>query len=270
MKTNPILLASIAVSLLLPFTASAAQFCTNAPTGSYVIVSTTINLFPQGGSQLFRRLGCSGSYTVYTYDDLELQWTPSDPGHLPGEAFLFHLGGISGNTTYCFPQPTHSPILPLNLCPGINMVCCQSNIPATYEDIVGLPPVIGTRLLRLKRGATNPYPIPSDAYLTYTYLGTGWSPTTPIAAAGEAVIILLGPFFQNEAIVVDGKMEFDVYSPAGYTTTIESTDSLTAPQWQILTTFSAGSGDATHITDPDPINAHAQRYYRARLLLPNP
>jgi hypothetical protein len=87
-------------------------------------------------------------------------------------------------------------------------------------------------------------------------------PTTPIAAAGEGVIILIAPFIQNTAIV-NGRMEFDVYSPAGYQMTIERTDSLTAPQWQTLTT-TAGSG-VTHVTDPDQISAHAERYYRARL-----
>jgi hypothetical protein len=248
------------VSLLLPLSLGAAQFCTNAPGGTYVIVPGTINLFPQPGDQLFGLIGCSG-WTAYTYDDVDLVWTPGQPSHLPGEAFLFHLylRLEFPNTTYCFPEPTGKPVLPLTLCPGINMVCCQSNVPATYEDIVGLPPTPGTRLLRLKRGATNPYPIPSDAYLTYTYLSSGWSPTTPIAAAGEGVIILIAPFIQNTAIV-NGRM---VYSPAGFQTTIERSDSLTAPQWQTLST-TAGSG-VTHLTDPDPISAHAERYYRARL-----
>lgn len=266
MKTNRLLLALMEISLLLPVSLGAAQFCTNALSGTYVLVPTTINLFPQPGSQLFRRLGCSASYSVYTYDDVDLVWTPSNPGLIPGEAFLFRLNGLSGNTTYCFPQPTHSPVLPLNLCPGVNMVCCQSNVPATYEDIVGLPPTPGTRLLRLKRGVTNPYPIPSDAYLTYTYLSSGWSPTTPIAAAGEGVIILIGPSIQNEAIV-NGTMQFDVYSPAGYQVTIDRTDSLAAAQWRTLTIFTPGSG-VTHVTDSDPISTQAERYYRASLLLP--
>jgi hypothetical protein len=262
MKTNRVLLAFMQFSLLLPSILGAAQFCTNAPAGTYVLVPGTVNLFPRPGDQLFRRAGCSG-LTAYTFDDVDLVWTPSQPGHLPGEAFLFHLDSGFANITYCFPEPTQSPVLPLTLCPGINFVCCQSNVPATYEDIVGVAPAPGTRLLRLKRGVTNPYPIPSDAYLTYTYLSSGWSPTTPIAAAGEAVIILIGPFTQNAAIV-NGKMEFDVYSPAGFQMTIERTDSLTAPQWQTLTTITPGSG-VTHVTDPDQISAHAERYYRARL-----
>jgi len=263
MKTNPILLALIEVSLLLPLSLGAAQFCTNAPGGTYVLVPGTINLGPDPGDQLFRHVGCSG-FTAYSYDDIDLVWVPSEPGHLPGEAFLLQLqGGPPYNTTYCFPEPTHSPALPLTLCPGINLVCCQSNIPATYEDIVGLAPAPGTRLLRLKRGVKNPFPIPSDAYITYTYLSSGWSPSIPIAAAGEGVIILIGPFTQNTA-VVNGRMEFDVYSPAGYQLTVEWTESLTAPQWQALTTVTPGSG-VTHVMDPDPIRAHSERYYRARL-----
>src|SRR5262249_13885367 len=150
-------------------------------------------------------------------------------------------------------------VLPLTLCPGINIVCCQSNVPATYQDIVGAAPAAGTSLLRLKRGATNPFPIGSDAYSTYTYLSSGWSPTTPIAAAGEGVVIVIAPFIQNEAIV-NGRMEFDVYNPTGFQLTIERTDSLTPPQWQTLSIFT-GSTHVTHVTDQDPINTHAERYY---------
>jgi len=206
---------------------------------------------------------CSG-FTTYQFDDVDLVWVPSEPTISPGGAFLFKLlGSPPYNTTYCFPAPTGPPVLPLTLCPGINLVCCQSNVPATYEDIVGLAPAPGTRLLRLKRGATSGFPIPSDSYLTYTYLTTGWSPTTPIAAAGEGVAILIGPFPHN-ATIVNGKMEFDVYSPAGHQMTIEWTESLTAPQWQTLIIVTPGSG-VTHVTDPDPISAHAGRYYRVRL-----
>lgn len=263
MKTNPILVALIEVSLLLPFTAGAAQFCTNAPAGSYILAPGTINLSSQPMDQLFIYV-CRSGFTTYQFDDVDLVWIPSEPTISPGGAFLVHLGGSPPyNTTYCFPAPTRPPVLPLPLCPGINMVCCQSNVPATYEDIVGLAPAPGTRLLRLKRGATSAYPIPSDSYLTYTYLSTGWSPTTPIAAAGEGVVILIGPFTQNAAIV-NGRMEFDVYSPAGYQMTIEWTESLTAPQWQTLSTVTPGSG-VTHVADPDPISAHAGRYYRVRL-----
>jgi hypothetical protein len=263
MKTNPILLALIEVSLLLPFAAGATQFCTNAPAGTYVLAPRTIILSPEPMDQLFMNV-CGSGFTTYQFDDVDLVWIPNEPTNAPGGAFLVHLGGSSPfNTTYCFPAPTRPPVLPLPLCPGINMVCCQSNVPATYEDIVGLPPAPGTRLLRLKRGVKNPFPIPSDAYITYTYLTSGWSPTTPIAAAGEGVIILIGPFTQNAA-VVNGRMEFDVYSPAGYQLTVEWTESLTAPQWQALTTGTPGSG-VTHVMDPDPISAHSERYYRARL-----
>jgi len=263
MKTNPILLALIQVSLLLPFTAGAAQFCTNAPAGTYVLAPGTISLGPEPMDQLWRNV-CGSGFSAYQFDDIDLVWVPSEPTNSPGEAFLVHLGGSSPfNTTYCFPAPTRPPVLPLTLCPGINMVCCQSNVPASYEDIVGLPPAPGTRLLRLKRGVKNPFPIPSDAYITYTYLTSGWSPTTPIAAAGEGVIILIGPFTQNAAIV-NGKMEFDVYSPAGHQMTVEWTESLTAPQWQTLTIITPGNG-VTHVADPDPISAHAGRYYRVRL-----
>lgn len=266
MKTNRLLLALIEVSLLLPFTAGAAQFCTNVPPGGYWVPGT-VNLdsiFPPL-TQLYRCIHppTAGGFTVYNFDDIDLVWVPNKPGHFPGEGFMITPADI---TTLCFPEPTQSPVLPLTLYPGINLVCCQSNVPATYEQIVGAPPAPGTRLLRQKKGATNPFPIPplgSTGYVTYTYLGGGWSPTTPIAGVGEAVFIYITPSIQNEAIV-GGRMQFDVYSPAGYQLTVDRTDSLTAPQWQTLTTVTPGSG-VTHVTDPDPISAHTQRYYRARL-----
>jgi hypothetical protein len=261
MKTNPILLALIEVSLVLPLSLGAAQFCTNVPAGSYWVPGT-VDLFSgyQPGTQLFRYFG---GFSAYTFDDVDLVWTPSEPTHRPGEGFIIITPDMA---TFCFPEPSHSPVLPLTLYPGLNLVCCQSNAPATYEQIVGAPPAPGTRLLREKKGATNPFPIPplgSTGYVMYTYLGGAWSPTTPIAGVGEAVFIYITPSIQNVGIV-NGKMEFDVYSPAGYQMTIDRTDSLTSPQWQTLTTITPGGG-MTHISDPDPISAHAQRYYRARL-----
>jgi hypothetical protein len=269
MKTNPILLALIEVSLLLPFTAGAAQFCTNGLGRTWVLVPGSVNLnigFSAPGTWLYRHIGGAGyfsNWSEYIFDDIDLVWTPQEPNHFRGEAFLIYLQGSSGNISYCFPQPTQSPVLPLTLYPGVNLVCCQSNIPATYEDIVGAAPAPGTRLLRLKRGVTDTFPDPSNDYVTFTYLSSGWSPSTPIAAAGEGVVILIGPFIQDPAIV-NGRMEFDVYSPAGSQITIERTDSLTSPQWQTLSTLTAVS-HVTHVTDPDPISAHTGRYYRARL-----
>jgi hypothetical protein len=259
MKTNPILLALMEVSLLLPSSLGAAQFCTNVASESY-LVPGTINLSAlPPATQIFRY---QGGFTAYIFDDLAGEWTPSYPAHRPGEGFLIET---AYNATFCFPEPTQSPVLPLPLHPGINLLCCQSNVPATYEDIVGAGPAPGTRLYRLKKGGGEPFPIPifGTNWVSYLYLSSGWSPTTPIAAAGEAIIVYINPFIQNETIV-NGTMEFDVYSPAGYQVTIETTDSLTAPQWQTLTMFTPGSG-VTHVSDPDPINAHAERYYRARL-----
>src|SRR3954465_13401909 len=123
MKTNPILLALMEVSLLVPLSLGAAQFCTNAPGGTCVLVPGTVNLNPTPGDQVFRHFCGSGSstFSAYTYDDVDLVWVPSEPGHVPGEGFLLKLESRIGfpNITYCFPEPTHSPVLPLTLCPGI-------------------------------------------------------------------------------------------------------------------------------------------------------
>jgi hypothetical protein len=251
------------VSLLLPLNLGAAQFCTNLPSGGYWVPGAVNLSFPPPATQVFRCVHppTAGGFTAYNFDDVDLVWTPTQPGHFPGEGFILTTDAAN----YCFPEPT-SQVLPLTLLPGLNLVCCQSNAPATYEQIVGAPPAPGTRLLRQKKGATNPFPIPplgSTGYVMYTYLGGGWSPTTPIASVGEAVFIYVTPSIQNVGIV-NGRMEFDVYSPAGYQITIDRADSLTAPQWQTLTSVTPGSG-VTHISDPDPISAHAQRYYRARL-----
>jgi len=263
MKTNPVLLALMEVSLLLPLSLGAAQFCTNVPAGSY-LVPGTIDLNRPGlpATQIYKYFPVYRSFSVCNFDDIDLVWTPSQPGHIPGEGFIV---ATAGNAMFCFPEPTQSPVLPLTLHPGINLVCCQSNIPATYEDIVGKAPVPGTRLYRMKKGGGDPFPISyfGTNWVSYLYLNGGWSPTTPIAGVGEAVVIYITPLTQNAAII-NGRMEFDVYSPAGYQMTIERSDSLNAPQWQTLTTFTPGSG-VTHVTDPDQISAHAERYYRARL-----
>lgn len=263
MKSARRLLALTAISLLLPLTLGAAQFCTNTPSSTYRLVLGSVNLNSLSGSPTIWRY--AGGFYAYNFDDVDLAWVPSAPAHRPGEGFLMHASTSLNNYSYCFPEPTQSPVLPLALVPGINLVCCQSNVPATYENIVGLSPVPGTRLYRLRPGATNPVPLTSPDYSVYTYLSTGWVPSTPVADAGEAVIIYAAPFIENAAIA-NGSMEFDVLSPvanANYQITIERTDSLIAPAWQTVTSFTAAFG-ATHVSDPDAANGVAERYYRAR------
>src|SRR5262249_39839250 len=118
MKTNRILLALMEVSLLLPLSVGAAQFCTNVSSGSYLVPGTIKLSSLPPASQIFRY---NGGFSTYTFDDVDLVWTPSQPGHSPGEGFLITT---VYNATFCFPEPTQSPVLPLPLRPGINLVCC--------------------------------------------------------------------------------------------------------------------------------------------------
>ncbi len=262
MTRSRIQVALATLSLLLPFSLGAAQFCTNTSSGTYRLVLGTINLNSLPGNATVWRYAL-GTFVPYTYDDVDLVWVPGPPSHRLGEGFLMQAGGSPNNFSYCFPQPTQNPLLPLKLVPGINLVCCQSNLLATYEDIAGASPTPGTRLYRLKPGATNPFPLTSPDYLAYTYLPTGWVPSAPVADPGEAVIIYVAPFIQNAAIV-NGRMEFDVLSLAAYEVTVERTDSLISPVWQTITNFTADSG-MTHISDPDAVSGAVGRYYRAHL-----
>lgn len=255
------------LSLLVPLSVGAAQFCTNAPGSSLRLVSGTVNISAAFNWSVFKWIDYAkwqGGFFAYNFDDIDLVWVPAPPNFQPGEGALIRLNPSPGNVSYCFPQPTHSPVLPLTLVPGINVVCCQSNVTATYEDIVGQSPVPGRRVYQLKPNATNALPFVSDYYNIYTYQNDGWSPTAPIAAPGEAWILYVAPIILNQQIV-DGHIEFDVQSLDGYATAVQYSDSLIDPFWQNVTSYIAGPG-LTHVIDPEPVGDFAERYYLAKIL----
>jgi hypothetical protein len=67
---------------------------------------------------------------------------------------------------------------------------------------------------------------------------------------------------------VSGRLRQIVLSwtaPAGATTELEFTDSLTLTKWQVLTNFVTGSTSRT-VTVTDDVSAQGQRYYRVRIL----
>ena len=64
------------------------------------------------------------------------QWGPGITFGL-GEGAIFQPSG--GGVTLLFQQLT-PPKLPIQLEPGFNLVCCQTDITASFEDIVDSPP----------------------------------------------------------------------------------------------------------------------------------
>jgi hypothetical protein len=160
---------------------------------------------------------------------------------------------------------TPAPQLPLALPAGLSLVACQSNMPATFQDIVGRLPDPGTKLYRLLTNyAGDPIPDFNETnYTIYTYQDGAWSPTEPVADAGEAVWISQPPVFSN-LTTADGGLSFDVLTPDVAFLTVEYSDSLEPGfTWQTLTNI-WGEGGVSNVVDPTVISNNPQRVYRLR------
>lgn len=209
--------------------------------------------------------------TIYVVQSgtIEPTWTlwwmtgpnpPYAPPLAPGQGCV--LASIT-NLNVCFTNnPT--PILPLSLAAGYNLVSCQSNGPATFEDIVGRSPDPGTRLYRyIDLPDNDPTVLNETNFTIYTFADGTWVPETPTVNAAEAVWILQPPTFSNIQ-VSDGLFSFDVLTPEAATVTVEYTENLTSGSWSELTNF-AGNGGVMNVVDPAGVDAVTQRFYRVNL-----
>ena len=189
-----------------------------------------------------------------------------------------------GNLTnqICFTDPTNAPALPLTLAVGRSVnVSCQSNIVATFEDIVGRAPVNGTCFYRFMGGGPYQWDSPvwggaftnspyssTPEWSTYVYTNGVWTPSVPFADIGEGVYIrqptqfVYQPVALNPRITAD-KFTFEVETVYGKPVTIEYSESLPATSWQELTSFT-GTGHRRTVTDDGGVSGNTSRFYRIR------
>lgn len=111
-------------------------------------------------------------------------WFGSDPATLtlaPGE------GGVLNNLTappytLTFSGQPRLPAFPIDCQPGdLCLLSSQTPAPATYENIVGLPPEEGVMVTRW-----DPF---TQSYTTNTFSAGLWVPFEPVAQVGEALFV---------------------------------------------------------------------------------
>src|SRR5579859_3475205 len=120
----------------------------------------------------------------------------------PGEGAVLLASADAG--VFLFQQYKPSK-LPLILQPGLNLVCSQSDIDATFEDIVGTPPDNGVMLFKFNPGlGRNPFNLAPPDYSIYTFSNGAWSPTIPVVGITEAVFVLQPPRLFNVRATSNG------------------------------------------------------------------
>ena len=186
-------------------------------------------------------------------------WNPFLPAVKPGYGLLIKTGPT--NMTFSLPDPP-SPVLPLQLPAGFSLVCCQSNVVATYDMIVGRAPVEGAMIYKLHQFLFNTDLDPTN-YFVYVFTNGSWTPEVPVADIGEAVWVFEPPAISPPQMAAD-HFSFDALTPSGGSVDVEYSDSLSGP-WLVLTNLS-GFGGVTNVSDPSPVGYAAQRFYRLKML----
>jgi hypothetical protein len=264
MKTRALIWA---IECALPIVAIAAQYTLTVPDGEYRLIpvcrfqgvqNPDISIGPPPQQELFQYNPMVGGFWIS--DWLFGAWGPTEPPYPAGEGAIFQPSG--GGATLLFQQ-RNVPKLPLILAPGLNLVGCQSDTIASFEDIVGAPPANGTLLYQFNAGpGRNPFNLAAPDYTIFTFANGGWSPTNPVIGITEAVFVYQPPQLSNAEVTANG-ISFEILPPINQQFVIEYTDSLTQPSWQPLTNV-VGSGASIEISDSLIGSGVKQRFYRAR------
>ena len=269
MRTKAFILAIGCPWLSFASSVSAQSTTLTVPSGEYRLIAgcrlQTIQTAPPntyiGQPPQFEVVQYNSALEAFvTFQPLLGGWAPSQPTFGPGEGGFFQVSG--GDATLVFQQRTPTR-LPLVLTSGFVLVCCQSNIPASFEDIMGTPPANGTMLYQFNPGpGRNPYNLAAPDYTIFTFAKGAWSPTNPVVGITEAVFVYQPPQLANFQVTENG-ISFEISPPFNQPFAIEYTDSLTRPAWQTLTNV-VGNGAPIRILDSSIGISVRQRFYRAK------
>ena len=260
MKTK----ALLSVALALPPLCGASPSALTVPDGEYRLVAACRLQSPE--TPLIGQLPGMELFVFSSVADMFFaaswslgQWGPGIT-FSAGEGAVFQPSG--GDVTLLFQQSV-APKLPLQLEPGFHLICCQTDIVSTFEDIVGTPPANGTLLYQFNAGpGRKPFNLASPDYTIFTFANGAWSPTNPVVGVTEAVFVYQPPQLSNAEVIANG-ISFEITPPLNQQFLIEYTDSLTQPSWQPLTNV-LGSGASIKVTDDSMGTSVKQRFYRAR------
>jgi len=244
-KAAPI---SITLSNQSAWVAGHVVIPTNSVLDSHLVTVLTVNFSfdPQYTTHLYMHGGT---------------WSGGQPLPNPGRGMFIECPGT--NITLTLPEnaPTN---LPLALPAGYSVISCQSNLPATFEMMVGRPPDYGTKLYRLLTNA--PIFPPEGDYVTnysvYTFNGSNWFPEEPVANAGEALWVYQPPMMYAPHLDTNG-FSFGALTGWGSTTEVLYSDSLQPANWQVLTNIPGGGGIGDVV---DSIGVTTNRFYRLNML----
>ena len=255
------------LALALPVISIAAPHSVTVGDGDYALVAG----WRFQGVEMSEIGQQEAPWTLFTFNQKDYDaWTllggswlggPSaEPFSFPGQGAIIGVSG--GSDTFLFQQKT-PPHLPLNLKAGLNLVCCQSDITAaSYEDIVGTPPVDDTLLYQFNPGeGRSPFHLGAPDYNIFMYKSAVWTPSVPVIGVTEAVFILHPQQLINFQMTANGAVSFELTTPVDKQVTIEYSESLTQSSWQTLTNF-VGTGASVQIKDQPSGN---RRFYRSRM-----
>ena len=209
MKMKPLLRWMIAVGVIVVMATrihGASYTITAAPGWNLIAnqlnsdsgnVIRNIILRPPLGSQLQRfNLSTHSFDTLETYKQQLLTaiqaWSPGTNILNPGDGLYFY-NPSDKNLTLSFSGIPHSPVLPLNIGPGLALVARQTNDVATLKDILGFSPSTLTAVYRFIPGlGQDPTVFTSSNYTIYAFSGRTWiTPpgAPPVFNVGESVWI---------------------------------------------------------------------------------
>lgn len=203
-------------------------------------------------------------YILYNRVTFGSGWSPAVPTR-PDSGFGW-LVRLNYEHPLFFPTNLPPPVLPLDLPPGFSLVCCQYPRDASFEDIVGRPPDLGTRLYKSQGGLPLwPTNTEGTTFLSYAFTNETWSPSVPLVSLGEAVWVLQPPKLPVPQLV-SGQLQFPIRTATFATLDLECTDNLDGSSpWQQVAHI-VGSGNITNVVDDPGTNAVEHRFYRLRLI----
>jgi hypothetical protein len=238
------------------------------PVAGYVLLNTNGHPAVPASTRVFETPQVNGtfypSWVIYMTSSIGGGWNGASP---PAPATGLGLVILPGaNCTLGVPDVLPDPVLPLNLPPGFSLVCCQKFQFATFEDIVGRAPDVGTQVYQYTNNLdAGPLMCPGNTnFAVYTFTTTGWVPSDPVAAPGEAVWVLQPPKIVNPQL--NGTtFQFQTLTVPNAVVGVQFRDSLDPVSfWQPLTNL-VGVGNFTNVFDDLSANGASQRFYRLNL-----
>lgn len=173
----------------------------------------------------------------------------------PGTGFFYHTWRSTPRTITLGLSLTNTtpPALPTMFSNTYYFRGASSGLPATYEQVFGVPPRDETALFRFIPGSTN-VELSASNYLIYYFKDGTWSPETPVLAPYEPALSIF-PYLSVKPTQIPGNGSLLLQWPSRGR--LEEADSPNGP-WRDL-------GTVTNQFSIQPsTNAGGRRFYRAK------